>query len=750
MTDDKDKWKRIADKEFEKQVKKTLEAAKQRADSDESKREIAYKPLIEAGCTFFPLKTNSKRPHPSIKSWKEQATANVPPVGGVGVNLAEGLVVVDVDSHDTLERVRLIPGWSEDTFAIKTPRGVHFYWKATGKHIIPQFSGKNPILGEKVDSRVGGGKGYSVGPETVIYGRKYTLFNQLPIKTLSDDFEEILIKRNQSHIIKNIVQGGDYGEKVGEGSRNSTMTSIAGHLFNTDASNESILDVMQQLNADSFDPPMAPAEVIATHGSILKKARGGSDRTGIFVKMAKTKEETVVNCIEALGVGVRMNSRFVREEINWDGCDKTDRERPDGWVVLDDAQESHLFNEIERRCISMPRIISCEGRLEPTTRFEIKGEAAWRRALDIVANLNQVDPLIEEYLSILPRKEDNEFLENWLSELVPLEDSEHNLILAKWAAKYLFLGVVQRSYDAGCKLHEMLILKGEQGVGKSAICESVLPPRFASECFTSSLDLTNNVKEIAEIIQGVALAEASEMTGMGRVEITKIKSLVSAQIDKVRLAYRRNPESIKRRCIFVGTTNEDCLPNDPTGNRRFVVVETDGKRAYHKVETWMDKNRDRLFSAALWAYENGERANLPKELYLIRDKVNDTQRITNELLEEAARQSINIIHKIADSGQHTFNRGSDTEFVFHRERTSIISKVVDGENVVFASLQDITDIVRKILDRNVKGSTLQTHMLPKAIKQCGFIRKTVSVDGNNARLWIVPEETGGSDEIRLI
>lgn len=733
--------RRKADEACEHYAKVNMDKANEKKRLAE--REATYKPLTDFGCKFFPLKVNSKRPHQSLKSWQSQSTETVPPDGGVGVNLAAGLVIIDVDSIEALERVRKIEGWSEDTFAVKTPRGMHFYWEASGKHEIPQFAGNNPVLGEGVDSRIGG-KGYVVGPLSVIYDRKYKVHTQSQINVLPKSLESILIKKDTRPVIDSIVRTDGGSVKVPEGSRNMTMASIAGHLFNTNASNKSIREAMHQINADSFEPMMEESEVDRTHESIQKKARGDSDRNGVLVKTERTREETVSNCVEALGIKIRFNTRFVRDEINWDDAIDSERVRPEGWAMIDDREEANLFNEIERRCISMPRVISPDGRLDGMEQIEIKGEAAWKRALNIIANQNQSDPFVDTYLDKLPRVQNDALLNGWLKEIVPLEDSDDNMKLAEWGSKYLALGVVQRSYQPGSKIDEMLVIKGMQGIGKSSLCSSMIPEEFRDECFTDRLNLTDGVKEIAETIQGTAIAEASEMTGMGRAEIEKIKSLLSATSEKVRLAYRRNPERIKRRCIFVGTTNEDCLPNDPTGNRRFVMVETEGKRAYHAVEGWLDKNRDDIFSAALYAFENGEKANLPRELYEIRDKVNDNQRIRDDLIEDAVLEVVPIIHTINDTDTYSFPSNTAEACEFSKDAMAIASETIDGREVVYVSINDVTTLVRKVLDKNSDGAvstTLQQHRLKKAMKQCGFIpsKKRVRFNGTMPRLWELPE-----------
>ena len=64
------------------------------------------------------------------------------------------------------------------------------------------------------------------------------------------------------------------------------------------------------------------------------------------------------------------------------------------------------------------------------------------------------------------------------------------------------------------------------------------------------------------------------MAGATRADLESLKSFVSRQDDgSVRFAYRRDPEVMLRRAILVGSTNDPTpLPNDPSGNRRFVPV----------------------------------------------------------------------------------------------------------------------------------------------------------------------------------
>ena len=128
------------------------------------------------------------------------------------------------------------------------------------------------------------------------------------------------------------------------------------------------------------------------------------------------------------------------------------------------------------------------------------------------------------------------------------------------------------------------------------------------------LHLAADPKVRAEALLGRVVVEAGEMAGSNRADLESLKAFVSRQDDGgIRLAFRRNPEPAPRRCIIVGTSNRlDVLPNDPTGNRRFVPITL--QPATQAVEDYMDEHRDQLWAEALSRHEQGISPRLPREL----------------------------------------------------------------------------------------------------------------------------------------
>ena len=112
------------------------------------------------------------------------------------------------------------------------------------------------------------------------------------------------------------------------------------------------------------------------------------------------------------------------------------------------------------------------------------------------------------------------------------------------------------------------------------------------------------------------MCELSELAGIRKTDLERLKSFITRGDDgQVRHAYARSAVPTPRRCVFVGSTNEEeCLPNDPSGNRRFVVVALEHGC---NVEEAAAADRCQWWAEALARYREGVRANLPRGLRLL-------------------------------------------------------------------------------------------------------------------------------------
>ena len=184
-------------------------------------------------------------------------------------------------------------------------------------------------------------------------------------------------------------------------------------------------------------------------------------------------------------------------------------------------------------------------------------------------------------------------------------------------------------------LAEMPVLVGAQDIGKSALLRSLFLPEH-STWFNDGLHLAADPKVRAEALQGRVIVEVSEMAGSTRADLESLKDFVSKQDDGgIRLAFRRNPEPTPRRCIIVGTTNRlDSLPNDPSGNRRFIPITL--KPATQAVEDYLDEHRDQLWAEAIWSVTRAEvNPKLPRDLKPDAAVAAETHRNRDAMLEDA-------------------------------------------------------------------------------------------------------------------
>ena len=268
----------------------------------------------------------------------------------------------------------------------------------------------------------------------------------------------------------------------------------------------------------------------------------------------------------------------------------------------------------------------------PTDKPLKYGRVLWEDCFNAILDDRETD-FFRDWLESLPPWDGHCRIDGWLHscfDIDPLDD------LATWAARFLLLGAVSRAYEPGKKLDETPVLVGAQGIGKSTALRMLFPPSaWGSRWFADGLHLASDPKTRAEAMQGRVLVEASEMSGSTRADLEMLKAFLSRTDDgTVRLAYRRNPESSPRRAIICGTSNSsESLPNDSTGNRRFVVVELEGGNPT-RVREYLTANRGQMWAEAIALYHQCAEARLPDHLKAAQAERNEAHRRTDELLED--------------------------------------------------------------------------------------------------------------------
>ena len=180
------------------------------------------------------------------------------------------------------------------------------------------------------------------------------------------------------------------------------------------------------------------------------------------------------------------------------------------------------------------------------------------------------------------------------------------------------ISAVARALRPGCKVDTMLVLEGDQGAKKSSAARILA----GSDYFSDNLP-TMGTKDASDHVRGKWIIEVGELSAMHKSEIELTKAFISRQEEKFRPAYKRKEITYKRRCVFIGTTNQDAYLRDETGNRRFwpVRVGTIDLAA-------LKRDRDLLWAEALYRYRKG------KKWYLTEDEGNLAAKVQHERVSE--------------------------------------------------------------------------------------------------------------------
>lgn len=243
--------------------------------------------------------------------------------------------------------------------------------------------------------------------------------------------------------------------------------------------------------------------------------------------------------------------------------------------------------------------------------YEITSEKYMDEALYLVADENQYHP-VRDYLNSLPPWDQVPRVRYALHHFLGADDSDYTYELLK----FFMLGAIARAFQPGVKFDYMLCLVGGQGVGKSSFFRFLCTN---DEWFCD--DLKNlEANDVYEKLQGHWIIEMSEMMAAINAKTNEaIKSFLSRQKETYRIRYDKLSEDRLRQCVFAGTTNKMFfLPNDRTGNRRFLPIDChDGEAEVHILE---DEKASRAYFDQMWAEvmeiwnQGNVRLKLPPEL----------------------------------------------------------------------------------------------------------------------------------------
>lgn len=154
----------------------------------------------------------------------------------------------------------------------------------------------------------------------------------------------------------------------------------------------------------------------------------------------------------------------------------------------------------------------------------------------------------------------------------------------------------------------VLVLTGKQNTGKTSFFRNLLPKELKKFYDESRLDMGN--KDDLILMSQKLLILDDEFGGKSKKDYIKLKELTSKDSYSIRKAYGKRHSIYKRLAVLCGTTNDDVILNDPTGNRRILPIRVDEIMDF---EAYNAIDKTDLFLEAYRLYKSGYKWELTTE-----------------------------------------------------------------------------------------------------------------------------------------
>ena len=319
--------------------------------------------------------------------------------------------------------------------------------------------------------------------------------------------------------------------------------------------------------------------------------------------------------LEAIGWRHRRNVRAGTDEIQ-----------------QDDGEWAELTDQVE--CLARTTLIPAKCHRpagdDETKPLEI-GRDTFYAGMNAHGALTSVDPFLE-WLETLPAWDGQH--RNWINGCFPSTVDDE---LADWAGTATLVACIRLAHKPGDQQDETVVLAGDQKAGKTSAIIAMFPPGAGDDWYDLAPPMDAKEQVLKERVRGPVVMEFGELAGSSRADLARVKGWLTARKDRGRDAFARNVTSAKRRCITMGTIDQnDALPIDPAGNRRWVVLPLEEGEGHKKhVVRWWAENRDQAWAEALQLFHAGHPHHLPDALGGKQAHVNEQYRRRDEVVEGA-------------------------------------------------------------------------------------------------------------------
>lgn len=266
--------------------------------------------------------------------------------------------------------------------------------------------------------------------------------------------------------------------------------------------------------------------------------------------------------------------------------------------------------------------------------------------------------------------------ESFFIDVLGVEDNVYN---RECTRKWLLAGIY-RLFEPGTKFDEMLIIHGDQGLGKSTTFKKLALNFYVSE--TEKISLETLIK-----MEQSWIIDFAELATMKKTDIDTFKAWLSETNDTYRGKYDKKARVHERHFIICGTTNDKEILTDRTGNRRYWIMY--GGEENRKMNIF-DIEEDyilQLWSEVYQWYQNRETLLISNQTKL------HMRKLTSEALEyNPLEERINsILEMLVPKNWIEYFKNGTNRFKFYKYVNEFVNFGTIDESIPRETqIQDIT------------------------------------------------------------
>lgn len=232
-----------------------------------------------------------------------------------------------------------------------------------------------------------------------------------------------------------------------------------------------------------------------------------------------------------------------------------------------------------------------------------------------------------------------------------------SMYLRKW-----LIAAVGCSIDEKVVNQQVLVLIGDQGIGKTKWTEKLVPNDLKEYYFSG--DINPGDKDSSINLSECFIINLDELGNLNRGDLNRLKQLITQSSLRIRRPYAMMHEKMPRRASLIGSVNNSEFLRDETGNRRYLCMEALSINYNH------DVNMDLVYAQAYALFIAGERFWLNQEEIKVMNLYNNQYKVqfaeieyVNEFFEPCERDDkdgremtvTEIQRYLREHGEHIFN-----------------------------------------------------------------------------------------------